>query len=93
MQPGRSRRKLPKHDLTPGPKIYSPPGFEDLDERLILPIYEAGGHMLTHRLDICGGKIVDFAIMHQFKTDGRVLDVARIDCCHGIIHRHVFNDT
>lgn len=91
MQPGRSRRKLPQHDLTPEPVIYVPPDFEDLDERLELPIYDADGHMLTYRQDIYRGKIVDFAIMHQFKTDGRVLDVARIDCCHGVIHRHVFN--
>lgn len=91
MQPGRDRRKLPHHDLTPEAEIYVPPCYSDLDDRLELPIYDESGHVLTHRIDIYRGKIVDFAIMHQFKTDTRVLDVARIDCCHGVIHRHVFN--
>lgn len=91
MQPGRDRRKLPHHDLTPDPEVYVPPPFELLDARLELPIHDEGGHLLTYRQDIYRGKIVNFAIMHQFTTDTRVLDVARIDCCHGVIHRHVFN--
>lgn len=38
------------------------------------------------------GKIVDFAIM-QLTTDpaGVEYHVARIDCCHGTVHRHQFD--
>ena len=36
-------------------------------------------------------KIVDFAIMQLVWEDGERVHVARIDCCHSMIHRHQFN--
>ncbi len=37
------------------------------------------------------GLFVDFAIQQLYiYEDGGETEVARIDCCHGIIHRHQF---
>lgn len=70
---------------------YSPPTCEHLDRRDWF-VNVAEGHRLEVRTTSHhrNGLIVDFAIMqiHEAPQD---IQIARIDCCHGVCHRHVFD--
>lgn len=86
---GRSTRRLPDMSMEPAPAPeYRPPHGGDLCE---YPISLDAEHMLLVRQVTYRGKIVDFAIM-QFYGEGEAQrEIARIDCCHGSIHRHRFD--
>lgn len=86
---GRSRRRLPDMSIEPAaaPEYRPPTGGEVCE----YPIYLGEGHELVVRQVIYRKKIVDFAIMQFYGEGEERRQIARIDCCHGCIHRHVFN--
>ena len=86
---GRGMRRLPDMGIKPTPvPEYRPPAGGDVWE---YPIYLGEGHMLLVRQVIYRGKVVDFAIMQFYGEDEDRSEIARIDCCHGCIHRHLFD--
>ena len=82
--------------VTPPPPAegeYYPPPDHDCEELPGFPIVISGteriaGRALEHR-----GKVVDFSISLQIRdASGAVwVEVARIDCRHGTVHKHQFN--
>lgn len=71
---------------------YRPPegGACDIVE---YPIDIGDGHRLLVHQKIYRGMVVDFAIMQFYDSGGDSHEIARIDCCHGMVHRHVFDRT
>lgn len=69
---------------------YRPPPKTACDERQ-WPQYLTEVDRLHIRTWRYRGRIVDFAIMQIIEVDGKDVHVARIDCCHSIIHRHQFD--
>jgi hypothetical protein len=49
------------------------------------------GQQLTIRMKTHWGKIVDFAISQSTLVGSKWVNVARIDCCWGTIHRHLYD--
>ncbi|WP_146237497.1 DUF7718 family protein [Georgenia satyanarayanai] len=70
---------------------YKPPPESACDVQ-VLPIELTETDRLHIRMAIYRGKIVDFAIMQlSVRDDGEEVHVARIDCCHGTVHRHQYD--
>lgn len=68
---------------------YKPPAAH-ICEETTYPIFLDEHHELVVAQSVYKGKVVWFAIM-QYYTEGSVrTEIARIDCCHGYVHRHVF---
>lgn len=67
-----------------------PPSGECQEE--CTPIELSPADRITVRLWFWRGRTVDFAIMLEAFDDDVELwrDVARVDCCHGEVHRHEF---
>lgn len=87
---GRGTRKLP--DMSEGlPEAvqYKPPD-KSMGSILDYPIDLATGHYLVIRQHIYRENAVDFAVMQFYEDDDGRYEVARIDCCHGEVHRHGF---
>jgi hypothetical protein len=84
--------RLIDRSIKPSRDVYKPPPFEWEDT---YPIYLTGDHdgsdSIVVRMGMYRGKVVDFSINQTTLVDGSPLDVARIDCCHGTIHRHQFH--
>ena len=57
----------------------------------VYPIELTPEDRLVVRMSCYRGKIVDFAIMQETWGGDMWTPVARIDCCHGTIHRHQFD--
>lgn len=77
-------------DMTTVPKQYKPPGVPPAIERnYTLDITDTD--MLKVREVVYRKFIVDFAIMQLTWQAEDWQHVARIDCCHGMIHRHQFD--
>lgn len=69
--------------------VYAPPECEHVvDESYFIDL--APMHRMEIRTKIHTGLYVDFAIMQIYAPLGEDIHVARIDCCHGTCHRHVF---
>jgi hypothetical protein len=86
----RKRRGVVDMSTTPPPEPpYKPPPLHACTE-LVFPIDLSDEDQFVIRQRIYKGKIVDFAIMQKVCVDGKWVDVARIDCCGGTIHRHQY---
>lgn len=70
--------------------IYVPPD-KSVGNISLMPLDLGEGHSLLVRQHTYRGLIVDFAIMQLFSVDGDEFEIARIDCCWGTVHRHVFD--
>jgi hypothetical protein len=69
---------------------YHPPPRGDCDEQTFqIPLADADA--LVVRLRTQRGRIVDFAVTQTTKVEGKSVNVARIDCCWGKIHRHQYD--
>lgn len=90
--PENSRReRLADMSIQPPPEPgYIPPGLDVATEN-VTPIDLGMDDQLVIRQRYYRGKTVDFAIMQKIRIGQKWIDVARIDCCHSMIHRHQFN--
>ncbi|UBQ01834.1 MULTISPECIES: hypothetical protein [Curtobacterium] len=72
---------------------YRPPHRDDCSERSwFQSVDDADTIRIDHRLFRCNGKLVDFAIVVlAVDLDGRWVERARADCCHGHVHLHHTN--
>jgi hypothetical protein len=88
---GKNNRRLPDMAVTPDPDTYRAPGCPPAEE-FLFHAEVARGHKFTVRQRIYRGKIVDFAVQQIMLMEDDVwVEVARIDCCRGTVHRHQFN--
>ncbi|MFC1418562.1 DUF7718 family protein [Streptacidiphilus cavernicola] len=71
------------------PKDYKPPPIPPAIETNF-PIDLTDTDILKVRQVEYRKWVVDFAIMQLTMEAGEWVHVARIDCCHGMIHRHQF---
>ncbi|NUP32009.1 MAG: hypothetical protein HOU01_09865 [Streptomycetaceae bacterium] len=51
----------------------------------------ANGELLVIRTKEFRGKIVDFALTQATSVGPAWMNIARIDCCWGTVHRHLFD--
>ncbi|MBU8578038.1 hypothetical protein [Brevibacterium luteolum] len=89
LNPGKRQRKLPDMSVFE-PEQYTPPDPDDceIDEYTFVVSGQLKGHYRIHHMN---GKVVDFsiALLHdQSIRDDR--NLARSDCDHGCIHRHLY---
>ncbi|GAA3854788.1 DUF7718 family protein [Streptomyces sedi] len=87
---GGKGRKLANMGVAPKPPLYSPPTVPPADE-VDYAMDLDGENKLYVRLRTYRGRIVDFAIMQRTLLYERWEEIARIDCCGGTIHRHLFS--
>jgi len=85
-----SKRRLSDMSQPQAPFVYTPPPREECDSNdYVIPLTD------DERLEVITyvqqGLIVDFAIMQIVDMHGVDAHVARIDCCHGTVHRHVYD--
>lgn len=86
---GRLERELPDMGIYPERELYLPPkGARERTHRIPLPFT---GEQLTIRIQEYRGRTVDFAITQETPAKRRWTPVARIDCCWGTIHEHLFD--
>lgn len=87
-----SARRLADMGTEPVPESpYVPPPAAACSED-VFPVMITEADRFHVRLRSYRGKIVDFAITQLTTVDGvGEVTVARIDCCHGSVHRHQFN--
>ena len=86
----RKRRNLADMTADPGDSPYEPPSVPPAEEAT-WDIMIAPGEELRVRSRTLHGRIVDFAIMQMTELGwGPWVEIARIDCCHGTVHRHLF---
>ncbi|MDO5618190.1 hypothetical protein [Kocuria sp.] len=88
---GRGTRALPDLGLQPEPDlVYKPPGVPPA-ERTEYPV-DLGEVFLQVRIDTYRGLTVDFAIMVYLgdPQGTNAIEMCRVDCCHGVVHRHDF---
>jgi hypothetical protein len=71
-------------------QAYRPPPVPPA-ERTIFPVELGPDDHLVVRMVTYRGSIVDFAIMQLTRCGNALVEVARIDCCGGSIHRHQFD--
>jgi hypothetical protein len=85
---GRLVRRLVDMTITPPRDRCQVPraAFSRTDK---LPLID--GELLVIRTAEFRGKIVDFAITQATSVGARWVNVARIDCCWGTVHRHLFD--
>lgn len=67
-----------------------PPCGDCHTDRYELPLDDANTNVLKVREVWHGKLLVDFAITHRTLEDGVWTTVARVDCCHGEFHRHLY---
>jgi len=85
---GRILRRIVDLGFYPEAELYRPPrGAAERTHEIPLP----AGERLTIRVQEYRGKTVDFAITQQTPAKRRWSSVARIDCCGGTIHEHLFD--
>lgn len=88
MQKGGLQRKLPDLAIKPvEPPEYKPP--VGAQEWSYTQDY-GDGHGVLVVQHIYRNLVVDFAIMQTYDDGTTTHNIARIDCCHGSVHRHVF---
>lgn len=85
----RQERRLADMSEPIEAKIYKPPP-PGACEVMVYPVEITPTDRITVRQHIYRGKVVDFAIMQEVREGEIWHHVARIDCCHGTIHRHQF---
>lgn len=86
-----NKRGLVDMGTIPPDFSYDPPDRGDCDpDHWVIALTD--GHRLEVQAWVQRGKVVDFAIMQLAEVEGRDVHVARIDCCHGSVHRHVFDE-
>lgn len=69
---------------------YEPPPVPPAEEAE-WTILITSGEKLRVRVRTLHGRTVDFAIMRMTELGwGPWVEIARIDCCHGTVHRHLF---
>lgn len=91
-------RRLPDLGVYPEEDRYRPPSCPPAEE-FPFPAELAPGHLMYYRPRIYRGKVVDFALQQMTLTDEAVppgdgdnwVQVARIDCCRAMVHRHQYN--
>jgi hypothetical protein len=90
---GKRRSRLANMSL-PGQReqAYRPPPVPPADQ-VVYPIELGPDDELRVRLVTYRSRIVDFAIMQFTRSHGVWVEVARVDCCGGSIHRHQFDQT
>lgn len=87
------RRPVPDMTVHPAqPEAYRPPPDHACDVETF-PISITETDQLMVRLHLYRHRTVDFAIMQLVRQDDTWVEVSRIDCCHGTIHRHQFDRT
>jgi hypothetical protein len=88
-------RRLKDMSASPPPDvIYYPPPDAECDPSPEFPIVISPTERIHGRAAIYRGKVVDFAMTITIKTPGdaaRWVDIARIDCRHGHVHKHQFH--
>jgi hypothetical protein len=70
---------------------YTPPPAEACERFVFDFSLPEAGHVLKVRILTYRGKVVDFAVTQILFDGADWVNVARIDCCHGYIHRHQFD--
>lgn len=73
----------------PAVQVYEPPGVPPAEETTY-PIELSEDDRLVVRLRTYRKRIVDFAVMQETLVSGDWEQLARIDCCGGTVHRHLF---
>lgn len=89
-QAKRQQRRDTKHAHAQQHKqLWTPPPAEhcDPEETVKIPIDDCESLLVT-RIRRCNGRIVDFAIMQIVGDDENAIEICRVDCCHGLLHRH-----
>ncbi len=84
---GRIARLIDK-TIFPDKETYAPPK-KAVEQVYTIPLI--GGEQLTVRVQDYRGKTVDFAITQATPANRRWSNVARIDCCWGTVHHHLFD--
>lgn len=87
---GKRRSRTADMHIPTQDRIYQPPSCPPAEET-VYPAELSPTDALRIRIRIYKGQIVDFAVTQVTKHDNGWAIVARIDCCHGTIHRHQFN--
>ncbi|WP_329105614.1 hypothetical protein OG792_33100 [Micromonospora sp. NBC_01699] len=76
--------------IVPEQRRYDPPPREACEEIEIPIRLPEPGNELRVRQSIYRNRIVDFAVIQIVRVDGAWINVAKIDCDRGVIHRHQY---
>lgn len=90
---GRGDARLADMSLSPEKREYKPPPRHTLGGGDPQPIWVTDDDLVVLVSWTYRGLIVDFSI-EQYRVDpgdGAKTKIARIDCCHGTIHRHQYD--
>jgi hypothetical protein len=91
---GRFARRLADMAVRPTRREYRPPP-RDQCVTGTYTIWPTGTqndmHAIAVRYALYHGLYVDFSFNQSYVVDGVSRTVARIDCCHGTVHRHQFD--
>ncbi|MDG6102342.1 hypothetical protein Daura_43555 [Dactylosporangium aurantiacum] len=92
---GKTKGRPRKNDLVdmsiiPEQRTYSPPPPEACEETTVPIRLPEPGHELRVRCAMYRGQVVDFAIIQIARVDGDWVNVAKIDCDRGVVHRHQY---
>ncbi|MFJ5022955.1 DUF7718 family protein [Streptomyces goshikiensis] len=85
---GKRRSRVADMAVKPAVQVYTPPRVPPADE-ITFPIELSENDRLVVRLRTYKKKIVDFAVMQLTARDNDWVELARIDCCGGTVHRHL----
>ncbi|MFF9431459.1 hypothetical protein [Streptomyces sp. NPDC014746] len=85
---GKRRSRVADMSVKPAVRVYTPPGVPPAEE-LTFPIELSENDRLVVRLRTYRKKIVDFAVMQETALNSEWVQLARIDCCGGTVHRHL----
>lgn len=87
----RSKARLADLSIQPEPVDWRPPPEECISN--VYHVYVTDSDRVTNRMETHRGDLVDFAITQCHQPDGSEWqDVARVDCCHNEVHRHLYRD-
>lgn len=67
---------------------WEPPPEADWEQEVPSKYHLQKRSRLISRIAYYRGKIVDYAVMHEILIDGEWAQVYRVDCDHGMVHRH-----
>lgn len=83
-------RRLVDMAIPEQPRRYSPPPSAVCEEMTVPVHLPMPGHQLRIRQVIYKDRIVDFAVIQVSRVDDSWVQVARVDCDGGSVHRHQF---
>lgn len=88
---GRPKRgRLADMTIHPQERRYYPPPLDACDEMTVPVRLPQPGNELRLRYAVYRDLIVDFAVVQIVRVEGDWVNVAKIDCDRGVIHRHQY---